>query len=120
VDSLPAGFVREIGKGECKRPHSLAAGILPLLLNIIRLLRELDVTTHIFGTDPISIAVSASDAARVPLFNPEIKSRKYRQIVSLAAYFDFSSASKNSRIALFVATGFWDNKKCVVPGTMHN
>lgn len=53
------------------------------LLNIIRLLRELNVATHILGTDPISIAVSVSDAAKIPLFNPDTKN--YKQILSLAA-----------------------------------
>ena len=61
------------------------------VLNVIRLLRELDVTTRIFGTDPISIALSAGDAARVPLFNQETKSRKYKQVVSLAAKQDGST-----------------------------
>jgi len=54
------------------------------LLNVLRLLRELDVATHIFGTDPNSIAVSINDAERIPLFNPAGGSRKYKRVASLA------------------------------------
>ena|SRR5580704_13853103 len=63
--------------------------ILPVtsshLLNVLRLLRELEVATHIFGTEPISVAVSVDDAARVPLFNPAGESEKYKQVISLAS-----------------------------------
>ena len=42
--------------------------ILPVtsshLLNVLRILRELEVAIHIFGTEPISVAVSVDDAAR--------------------------------------------------------
>jgi hypothetical protein len=79
------GFFEKSAKVSAKDRIVLLPVSSLYLLNVIRLLRELDVATHIFGTDPISIAVSASDAARVPLFNPETKSRKYRQVVSLAA-----------------------------------
>ena len=55
------------------------------LLTILRLLKELGVTTHIFGTEPVSVAVSVADAAKVPLFDPAIKSEKYSQVVSLVS-----------------------------------
>jgi hypothetical protein len=53
------------------------------LLNILRLLKELGVTTHIFGTEPVSLAVSVEDAAKVPLFNSKAESGKYQQLISL-------------------------------------
>jgi hypothetical protein len=63
--------------------------ILPVtsshLLNVLRILRELEVATHIFGTEPISVAVSVDDAAKVPLFNPAGASGKYKQVISLAS-----------------------------------
>ncbi|MDA4113225.1 MAG: hypothetical protein OK474_04180 [Thaumarchaeota archaeon] len=55
------------------------------LLNVLRLLKELGVATHIFGTEPVTIAVSVDDAARVPLFNPKAESEKYMQVVSLVS-----------------------------------
>jgi len=55
------------------------------LLNILRLLKELGVTTHIFGTEPVSLAVSVADAAKIPLFNPVTKSENYRQVMSLVS-----------------------------------
>jgi len=56
-----------------------------VLLNLIRLLRELNVPVYVFGTEPISVAVSVDYAAKVPLFDPEAKSRKYKRVVALAA-----------------------------------
>src|SRR3984957_11341342 len=58
--------------------------ISPHLLNVLRVLRELEVAAHIFGTEPISVAVSVDDAARIPLFNPTAESGKYKQVISLA------------------------------------
>jgi hypothetical protein len=55
-----------------------------LPVSSLYLLRELDVATHIFGTDPNSIAVSINDAERIPLFNPAGGSRKYKRVASLA------------------------------------
>ena len=55
------------------------------LLTILRLLKELGVTTHIFGTEPVSVAVSVADAAKVPLFDPATKSEKYSQVASLVS-----------------------------------
>jgi hypothetical protein len=53
------------------------------LLNILRLLKDLEVTVHTFGTEPVSVAVSVEDAARVPLFSPKAESEKYKQVISL-------------------------------------
>jgi hypothetical protein len=53
------------------------------LLNILRLLKDLGVTAHTFGTEPVSVAVSVDDAARVPLFSPKAESEKYKQVISL-------------------------------------
>ncbi len=41
-------------------------------------------------------------------------------IVLPAYLFGFSSAIRKSRIALLTICGFWDSRKCVVPGMMHN
>ena len=37
-----------------------------------------------------------------------------------AYLFGFSFAIRKSRIALLTISGFWDIKKCVVPGMMHS
>jgi len=78
------GFFEKSAEVDLKERLVILPVIPSHLLNVLRVLKELEVTTHIFGTEPISVAVSIDDAARIPLFNPAAKSEKYKQVVSLA------------------------------------
>jgi hypothetical protein len=49
----------------------------------VHTLKDLGVSSHVVGVDPITIAVSAEDAQRIPLFNPA--SEKHRQLLALVS-----------------------------------
>ncbi|MGA2664558.1 MAG: hypothetical protein ABSF83_06425 [Nitrososphaerales archaeon] len=81
-------FLQEFFERSAKIRAEARLVVLPVtslaLLSVIRLLGDLDVHTHVFGTEPISVAVSVDDAARVPLFD-QARSKKYKRVVALAA-----------------------------------
>ena len=86
---LKVGFIQSLFEGSATISAKDRIVVLPVtsfeVLGVLRLLSDLNVHTHIFGTKPISVAVSVDDAARVPLFNSRTKSRKYKRVVSLAS-----------------------------------
>jgi hypothetical protein len=56
----------------------------PSYLNhIIRLLKDVGASPHVVGTEPVMVAVDAAEAARIPLFNPDVKSKKYQEVTAL-------------------------------------
>jgi len=86
---LKVGFIQSLFEGSATISAKDRIVVLPVtsfeVLGVLRLLSDLNVHTHIFGTEPISVAVSVEDAARVPLFDGGAKSRKYRRVASLAS-----------------------------------
>jgi hypothetical protein len=55
------------------------------LNQLMRLLKEVGASPHVVGTQPVTVAVDVREAARIPLFNPDLKSKKYLEMKSLAA-----------------------------------
>ncbi len=54
------------------------------LNDVIRLLKDVGASAKVVGTDPIMVALGIEEAARIPLFNPQIMSKKYQEVASMA------------------------------------
>jgi hypothetical protein len=68
------------------RSKAVWVPVPPSHLNeVVRILRDVGVSAHVVGTDPIMVAVDIEDAARIPLFSPVVRSQKYQDAVALAA-----------------------------------
>ncbi len=82
-------FLQDLFEKSAKISPKERAVVIPVssfsLVALVRLLKDLNVPSHIFGTDPISVAVRVDDAVRLPLFNAEARSKKYRRAASLAS-----------------------------------
>ena len=54
------------------------------LNQLIRLLKDVGASPHVVRMQPVTVAVDVLDAARIPLFNPDLKSGKQQKVWSLA------------------------------------
>jgi len=55
------------------------------LNNLMRILKDVGTSPHVIGMEPLMVAVDIREAARIPLFNPEIRSKKYQETASFAS-----------------------------------
>jgi len=88
-DHLKVAFLQRLFESSATVNASSKSVWVPIppshLNDVIRLLKDVGASASVVGTDPVMVALGIEEAARIPLFNPQIRSKKYQEVAALAS-----------------------------------
>jgi hypothetical protein len=88
-DHLKVAFLQRLFEGSAIVDAGSRCVCIPIepshLKDVIKLLNDVGASATVVGTDPVMVTLGVEEAGRIPLFNPQMKSKKYQEVASLAA-----------------------------------